>query len=83
MSRRIQPRPIFRNAMRLLQDARCPECGRAFDPVQDAEDYCPRMALLHCNWCSQRQILLHEFRAWQQQDATLARSKARHIHHDR
>jgi hypothetical protein len=75
MPDRINPRPIFRRAMSMLEDARCPECSRAFDPVQDAETDCHRMVSLHCSWCAQRQILLHEFRAWQRQDYATLRAR--------
>jgi hypothetical protein len=75
MTDRIHPRPIFRRAMSMLEDARCPECGRAFDPVQDAETDCHRMVPLHCAWCAQRQILIQEFRAWQRQDSEVLRGR--------
>jgi len=73
MPDRINPRPLFRRALSLLEDARCPECGRAFDPVQDAETDCRRMVPLHCSWCSSRLMLIHEYRAWQHQDASIRR----------
>lgn len=59
--------------MAKLENARCPECGRAFDPVQDAEDYCPRMVPLNCSWCGERMLLIHEYRAWLRQDAEVRR----------
>jgi DNA-directed RNA polymerase subunit RPC12/RpoP len=68
MPDRINPRPVFRKAISKLQDARCPECGRAFDPVQDAETYLPRKQPLNCTWCNERVSLLHEFRIWEMQD---------------
>jgi len=77
MSTRIQPRPIFQQAMTMLENARCPECARAFDPVQDMEDYCPRQVPLNCSWCARRQMLIHEFRVWQQQDAMAVRAARR------
>ena len=72
---RINPRPIFRNAVTMLLDARCPECNRTFDPAQDAETDCHRMVSLHCSWCAQRQILHREFSAWQRQDVTVSRAR--------
>ncbi|WP_130617984.1 hypothetical protein [Dyella amyloliquefaciens] len=71
----INPRPIFRQAMSMLENARCPECGRAYDADAAAEDYCPRMQPLHCSWCSTRLRMIHEFRAWQAQDAAAHRAK--------
>ena len=70
----INPRPIFSKAMAKLEDARCPECGRAFDPVGAAEDYAPRIQPLHCSWCAQRVMLIREYQVWRQQDAAAARA---------
>lgn len=66
---RVNPRAVLRKAMSMLEDARCPECGRNYDPVQDAETYLPRRQPLGCSWCSQRLILRYEFQAWQQQES--------------
>jgi hypothetical protein len=75
MPDRINPRPVFRQAIALLEDARCPECQRAYDPVAASEDYCPRMVPLHCSWCSDRLRTIREFQAWQRQDAASLRSR--------
>lgn len=72
---KINPRPIFRKVVDMLLAARCPECNRTFDPVQDAETYLPRQAQLNCSWCMERQFQLHQFRSWQQQDNTIRASR--------
>jgi hypothetical protein len=76
---RINPRQILRRVVAKMEDARCPECGRAFDPVAAAEDYCPRIQPLHCRWCSDRLELISMYRAWLQQDAALQRPAGRSL----
>jgi len=61
----------------MLEDAKCPECGRDFDPVQDTQSYLPRRQSLGCSWCAERQILRYEFQAWQQQESIPRRNALR------
>jgi hypothetical protein len=70
---RINPRPIFRDAIKQLENARCPECSRTYDAEEASEEYCPRIVPLNCSWCSQRLSIIRDFRLWQRQDATAAK----------
>jgi hypothetical protein len=72
---RIDPRQILRRSLTMLGNARCPECGRAFDPVGEAETYLPRREPLHCSWCGERAELVREYAAWLRQDAAVQRRR--------
>ena len=72
---RIDPRQILSRSMTMLENARCPECGRAYDPVAEAETYLPRRQPLHCSWCGMRAELVREYAAWRRQDAAATRRR--------
>ena len=65
---KINPRPIFREVVELLQAAHCPRCNRPLSHQQAVEDYRDRVVPAACPWCVRRTQLVDQFTRWQAQD---------------
>lgn len=67
---RINARAVLRQAMQMLGVAKCPECGRDYDPsALRSPTSASYSRSLNCSWCKQREMLFTAYQVWQMQDA--------------